>query len=104
MQYKDDLNNGKWRHLRDVILRRDGYVCQLSKRRGKTVQAEVVHHIFPREEFPEYKWEAWNLISLTTSQHNTLHDRTTRALTEDGVALLRRTARKNGIPIPEKYK
>lgn len=104
MKYKSDLKNEKWLHLRDVIFRRDDYICQLSKRKGRVVQAEMVHHIFPRDEFPEYKWEAWNLISLTQAQHNTLHNRTTGALTEEGVALLKRTARKYGIPIPEKYK
>lgn len=56
-----------------------------------------MHHIFPREFFPEYQWESWNLISLTKEMHNSLHDRTTDRLTLDGIALLRRTARKMHI-------
>lgn len=56
-----------------------------------------MHHIFPREFFPEYQWESWNLISLTKEMHNSLHDRTTDRLTFDGIALLRRTARKMNI-------
>lgn len=93
----------KWKAKREMILRRDGYLCQLSKRYGKYEQAETVHHIFPLEEFPEYALESWNLISVTKAMHNSLHDRATNALTHDGVELLRRTARKNGIPIPLRY-
>lgn len=87
-----------------MILRRDGYQCQLSKRFGKIRQAEMVHHIFPRAEFPEYRYAAWNLISLTQAMHNKLHDRNTDELTEEGIKLLRRTAIKNGIPIPLRYR
>ena len=99
----DWYNRKAWTHKREVILRRDGYVCQLNKRYGKTVPAEVVHHIFPLEEFPEYGWESWNLISVSKEMHNTLHDRTTNDLTDAGVELLKRTARKNNIPIPARY-
>lgn len=87
----------KWKRLRESVLRRDGYMCQLSKRYGKRKQAEVVHHIFPREEYPQYQWESWNLISLTREQHNRLHDRITNELTDEGMALLQRTARARGM-------
>lgn len=87
----------KWIKLRARVLRRDGYMCQLSKRYGKRKQAEVVHHIFPREEYPQYQWESWNLISLTREQHNRLHDRITDELTGEGLALLQRTARARGM-------
>jgi len=93
----------KWLHKREVILRRDGYKCQLSKRYGKDVPAKNVHHIFPRDEFPEYTWESWNLISLSVEQHNRMHNRDTNELTEEGIALLKKTARKYNIPIPLRY-
>ena len=93
----------KWLRLRSAVLRRDGYMCQLSKRYGKMLEANTVHHIFPRDEYPEYELEAWNLISLTTEMHNKLHDRTTNKLTEDGIKLLKRTAQKNDIRIPLRY-
>ena len=96
-------SSAKWKHLRGVILRRDGYMCQLSKRYGKRVQADTVHHIFPREDFPEYQWAAWNLVSLSKDVHDTLHDRNTRELTDKGVELLRRTARKYDVPVPLRY-
>lgn len=71
-------------------MRRDDYMCQLSKRYGKRVPAEVVHHIYPVDEYPEYAYCLWNLISLTRKQHNRLHDRNTGALTAEGIALQRR--------------
>lgn len=95
--------NRKWLKIRRSVLRRDGYQCQISKRYGKMAEANTVHHIFPREEFPEYQYEPWNLISLTAEKHNELHDRNTNELTSKGVELLKRTARKNGIPLPLKY-
>ena len=81
---------------------RDGYMCQVSKRYGKTVSAEIVHHIFPREQYPEYEWSEWNLISVSKRIHAKLHT-DTGDLTEIGKDLLRRTAKKNHIKIPEKY-
>ena len=89
----------KWKHLREVVLRRDGYVCQYYRRFGKTVQADMVHHIFPREDFPEYQYCAWNLIALSTEAHNIMHDRSTNDLTDEGWALLRRTAKQRGVNV-----
>ena len=51
----------------------------------------MVHHIYPVDEYPEYAYCLWNLISLSQSMHNTLHDRNTNKLTAEGVALMRRT-------------
>lgn len=86
-----DYNSNKWKRLARAVMRRDGYMCQLSKRYGKGVPAEVVHHIYPVDEYPEYAYEPWNLIALSRKMHNTLHDRNTDALTAEGVALMRRT-------------
>lgn len=88
-----DYNSLKWKRLARMVMRRDGYMCQLSKRYGKAVPAEVVHHIFPVDEYPEYAYEPWNLIALSRKMHNTLHDRNTDALTAEGVALMRRVSR-----------
>lgn len=81
----------RWQKVSAAAMRRDGYKCQLSKRYGKNVPAEVVHHIYPVDEFPEYAYCLWNLISLSRKMHNTLHDRENDTLTADGVALMRRT-------------
>lgn len=68
------------------------------------MEANTVHHVFPRDEFPEYQWEAWNLVSLSGEAHDRMHDRVTGALTEAGVDLLRRTARRAGVEVPERYR
>lgn len=86
----------KWKRISEKVLRRDGYKCQISKRYGKAVPAEVVHHIYPVEEYPEYAYCLWNLISLSRAAHNRLHDRENGALTADGVALMRRTKPDDG--------
>ena len=91
----------RWERKRRYILARDGYQCQVSKRYGRLLQADTVHHIFPLEIFPEYKLSDWNLISVNHSIHDQLHDRTTHRLTEKGKDLLRRTARKYGIDYDE---
>ena len=57
----------RWKAVREAVLRRDGYMCQESKRFGKMRQAETVHHIWPREDFPEIELAPWNLISLTAA-------------------------------------
>lgn len=86
-----DYKGKRWRRLAARALRRDKYKCQLSRRYGKNVEAEMVHHIYPVDEYPEYAYCMWNLISLSRAMHNTLHDRNTDKLTPAGVALMRRT-------------
>ena len=47
-------HNKRWEKKRAAILARDGYMCRESRRFGKAVQADTVHHIFPVEFFPQY--------------------------------------------------
>lgn len=83
--------NQRWKAKREKILRRDKYQCQLNKRYGKNVDAKVVHHIYPVEDYPEYQWCDWNLLSVSNDMHNRLHDRITNHLTTFGEELKRRT-------------
>ena len=93
-----DYQGRRWKAKRQKILRRDKYQCQVSKRYGKAVEATLVHHIFPVRDYPEYQWEDWNLISVSQAVHNQLHNNQTDELSKMGVDLLKRTARKIGIP------
>jgi len=93
------LNLKRWKRLREFVLARDQYLDQELKRFGKRREAKYVHHIFPREFFPEWTFEEWNLISLSAETHNKLHDRSGHFLTEAGWSLLLRAARKNKIEI-----
>lgn len=94
------LRTDVWRKKREKILKRDGYQCQYFKRYGKKVQANMVHHIFPRSEYPQYALSDWNLISLSYKAHGQLHT-DDGDLTEEGKQLLRRTAAKNKIELPK---
>lgn len=93
----------RWQALRAAVMRRDGYLDKVALRYGARRPAELVHHIFPREEFPQYQWCTWNLISVSKETHNKLHLRSSDDLSKEGVELLRRTARKNNIKLPEQY-
>ena len=82
-KYKDS----RWIAKRKVILKRDAYQCQECRRYGKIVDASHVHHIWPLEHYPEYKYCSWNLISLCNKCHNKMHDRETHELTAVGKKL-----------------
>lgn len=81
----------RWQIKRKKILRRDGYMCQISKRYGKRIDADTVHHIYPLEEYPKYAYCDWNLISLSRAEHNKLHNRVDNSLTKEGIVLKQRT-------------
>ena len=85
-----DYNSRRWAAKRSSILKRDRYRCRECRRFGEAVDASVVHHVWPVENWPEYAWYSWNLISLCASCHNAMHDRETRALTDKGMAWRRR--------------
>ena len=80
-----------WMKLRKSILRRDKYTCQLSKRYGRKVSADTVHHIYPLSDYPQFAFCRWNLISVSAEMHSRLHDRKTGKLTAEGIRLAERT-------------
>lgn len=82
----------RWMHLRERILRRDKHKCREAARYGVTVAATTVHHVWPASEYPEYAWQPWNLISLSTSAHEAMHDRLSGKLTPLGEAWRRRVS------------
>lgn len=84
MSNKGFYRSVRWRRKQARILRRDGYLCQESKRYGQMVEATTVHHIWPLEDYPEYALKDWNLVSLCGEKHNQMHDRRTRTLTALG--------------------
>ena len=86
-----DYKSKRWRRLSAQALRRDGYMCQLALRYGRREPAEMVHHIYPADEYPEHAWCLWNLISVSKAAHNRLHDRYHDKLSPEGIALMRRT-------------
>ena len=86
-----DYKSARWKALRRRVLSRDKYLCRESRRYGRLVEATTVHHIWPADKYPEYAWCEWNLISLSSREHNAMHDRHTGDLTELGEYWRRRT-------------
>lgn len=86
-----DYGSSKWKKKRAHILRLDKYKDRIAQRYGKTIEATTVHHIYPVDDYPEYAWDDWNLISISTATHNKLHERETKRLTAEGIALMNRT-------------
>ena len=84
-------SNNRWRCVRQRALNRDGHWCREEKRYGRRVPATTVHHIWPAEDYPEYAYCLWNLISLSAGAHDSMHDRKTRKLTAKGIAWKNRT-------------
>lgn len=83
--------NKRWQAVRTLALRRDKFRCRDSARYGKVVQATTVHHIWPAEDYPEFAYCLWNLLSLSAGAHDSMHDRKTRKLTAKGIAWKNRT-------------
>lgn len=44
-QWKKIYNAKQWKQTRNLIIRRDGYLCQECLARGKKVAGQEVHHI-----------------------------------------------------------
>ena len=96
-------HSDKWKRLRRSILKRDGYQCQHARRYGRMEEGNTVHHIFPKDSYPQYATEPWNLITLSKKAHDMMHNRNGNELSQTGIELLIRTARKYGKQIPKQY-
>lgn len=94
--------SARWIQTRESILFRDGYQCQMCKNRGLNRNAECVHHIFPLDQYSEYQWSSWNLISLCNKCHDEMHNHFNGGLSQKGRGLLRITAHMQNIPIRTK--
>lgn len=83
-----DYGKAKWKKKRLRILKLDGYKDQVAAMYGKTLEANMVHHIYPAVEYPQWAYETWNLISINREiTHNKLENRKTGELTALGKEL-----------------
>lgn len=98
----DDFYGSRaWRMKRQHILRRDGWMDQVALRDGVKLEADTVHHILPREDYPQYQLCDWNLIAVNgkLTHKARLHEKYSGKLTKLGKALMYSTAAKNDIPL-----
>lgn len=77
-----------WRKVKHAVMVRDGFQDVYIKRYGRMEPAEMVHHVFPLEEFPALRLNPHNLVSVSKETHNKLHT-TGGSLTEAGRDLQR---------------
>lgn len=88
----------RWKKIRKLVLVSAKYADQVRIRKGDMIEANTVHHIFPREQYPEYEWERWNLIAVSEETHKHLH-KPDGSLSEAGKILQEEAAEKYGKPI-----
>lgn len=86
-----DYGSSRWRKKRMHILKKDKFICQVMKWYGLREEATIVHHIYPADEYPEYRFCDWNLISVSANGHNKLENRLTGELTDLGRWLMEKT-------------
>lgn len=79
---------------------RANFQDKVAARYGKIVQAEMVHHALPLEDFPQYAYDPRNLVPVSRGTHRGLHNDDGR-LTKEGVNVARRAARKIGIDVED---
>lgn len=75
----------RWQKKRQSVLRKHDYLSAEAKRYGQSKQAEMIHHIYPKEQYPELALVDWNLLPLTNREHNTFHDRNTDEIIGRGI-------------------
>jgi len=76
MKYKETdpfYLTGRWKAFATKIRRRDKYTCQLCIKYGKRVEGNIIHHIKPREEYPELAYDPENCVTLCEACHNRMH-------------------------------
>ena len=82
-----DYHGYRWKKKQKRILELDKGKDRVAAMFGRTEEATIVHHIYPAEEYPEWAWCDWNLISVSLGTHNKLENRKTGELTELGKML-----------------
>lgn len=74
---RDDLDKiygtARWKRARQTALIRDHYLCQECFRRGKYIQANIIHHIIPLRDDLSKAFDLDNLETICTSCHNKEH-------------------------------
>lgn len=89
-------NSKRWRKHAAAIMSRHNYIDQVQRRYGRIIQAEMIHHALPLDDFPEYAFSDFNLIPVSRATHRSLHN-DDGSLSIAGIDLARRIARRAGI-------
>lgn len=83
-RYQTDNNSfyhsQAWQTVREQVLARDGYRCQVCKRAGRLTPATTVHHLKSVRQAPALKLDPANLECICRSCHNAEHTERAQAL------------------------
>jgi 5-methylcytosine-specific restriction enzyme A len=66
-------NSKAWKVCRDLVLKRDDFICVKCFEKNVMRKADVVHHIVHFKNDPSLAFDLDNLISLCNSCHNKEH-------------------------------
>ena len=59
---------GKWKALREQVLKLDKYECQLCKKRGKYTKATTVHHVNYVRSIQIKHWKSGTALEVRTEK------------------------------------
>lgn len=72
-QAKAFYKSWAWKKCRELILKRDNYLCQMCLKNGLITAAKIVHHIIHLKDNPLLALEEDNLTSVCNTCHERLH-------------------------------
>lgn len=70
----------EWQAVRQHVLDRDGYICQVCKRGGRITPATTVHHIKPVRVDSKMALSLENLETICKACHNAEHTERAQSL------------------------
>lgn len=83
-KYKDNYNefyhSKEWQAVRQHVLQRDNYLCQVCKRAGRITPATTVHHIKAVRVDYSKRLDPNNLETICKACHNAEHNERTKSL------------------------
>lgn len=98
----------KWKRKREIVMRHCHYEDQEARRYGLCVSATMVHHIYPLKDYPMLGLQEWNLLPLSATSHNKMHDRLTDVIVGPGLYWQRKRRAEfkkffieHGLPVPD---
>lgn len=78
--YDSFYHSSEWQAVRQQVLERDHYICQVCKRAGRITPATTVHHIVPLRMDYSRRLDLSNLETICKACHNAEHRERTQSL------------------------
>lgn len=80
--YDEFYHSAEWQEVRQAVLERDHYLCQVCKQRGIVKQATTVHHLIPLRVDYSKRLDVENLETICQSCHNKEHNERNKKLSQ----------------------